>query len=110
MNFYKYSSAETFDIEGINVSIDDNVLDCIDDNDLTAVKGSDTFQGIDRYSDTLLSQSEVASILSFFQFFYENNLYEQCGIPDYAKEDVESLISLLSEAVEENVQIKVIGD
>lgn len=109
MNFYIGNTIEDLKINDRNVEFSDDLLEYLNKN--KRIFGLEEFvlQEIDPYDDTVIDNSELQQWLSMCDSIVSSNILEQYEDLDETR-NVEELIVLINEALNNNLNLIVIGD
>lgn len=109
MNFYIGNTIEDLKINDRNVEFSDDLLEYLNKN--KRIFGLEEFvlQEIDPYDDTVIENSELQQWLSMCDSIVSSNILEQYEDLDETR-SVEELIVLINEALNNNLNLIVIGD
>ncbi|MCR4782057.1 MAG: hypothetical protein K5851_04865 [Lachnospiraceae bacterium] len=109
MNFYIGNTIEDLKINDRNVEFSDDLLEYLNKN--KRIFGLEEFvlQEIDPYDDTVIDNSELQQWLSMCDSIVSSNILEQYEDLDETR-SVEELIVLINEALNNNLNLIVIGD
>ena len=109
MNFYIGNTIEDLKINDRSVEFSDDLLEYLNKN--KRIFGLEEFvlQEIDPYDDTVIDNSELQQWLSMCDSIVSSNILEQYEDLDETR-NVEELIALINEALNNNLNLIVIGD
>lgn len=109
MNFYIGNTIEDLKINDRNVEFSDDLLEYLNKN--KRIFGLEEFvlQEIDPYDDTVIENSQLQQWLSMCDSIVSSNILEQYEDLDETR-SVEELIVLINEALNNNLNLIVIGD
>lgn len=109
MNFYIGNTIEDLKINDRNVEFSDDLLEYLNKN--KRILGLEEFvlQEIDPYDDTVIENSQLQQWLSMCDSIVSSNILEQYEDLDETR-SVEELIVLINEALNNNLNLIVIGD
>lgn len=109
MNFYIGNTIEDLKINDRNVEFSDDLLEYLKKNERIFGLEEFVLQEIDPYDDTVIDNSELQQWLSMCDSIVSSNILEQYEDLDETK-NVEELIVLINEALNNNLNLIVIGD
>lgn len=109
MNFYIGNTIKDLKVNDRNVEFSDDLLEYLNKN--KRIFGLEEFvlQEIDPYDDTVIENSELQQWLSMCDSIVSSNILEQYEDLDETR-SVEELIVLINEALNNNLNLIVIGD
>lgn len=109
MNFYIGNTIEDLKINDKSVEFSDDLLEYLNNNKRIFGLKEFVLQEIDPYNDTVIDNSELQQWLSMCDSIVSSNILEQYEDLDETR-SVEELIVLINEALNNNLNLIVIGD